>query len=298
MQSESLSGRLEESSSGKEKLVKHTSSIDYWFPFVALLKRDPNRSLYKSRIARAFTIWKYKLPLDIKCTELEKQMKERVLTISTLRDNYLRDVVAVKYHLEQIVEAASVVKDSIEMSQAEKDKVYATIEEHAAELPILPNSNLQSLIDHAKKSSNPTSMFLKETLTKAGFISEANGKDLNPWNRSTQFNKQQDYLRPGSHDPDVGGSSFRLANPSSHEMYVSHCKKCVGVLTMVYTWNTSGIKYTYLLIIISYFCGLQEYTYTVETALVHKDMGESMNSEIKVFCPRLINCSIINFVFG
>jgi hypothetical protein len=247
---ESLSGRLDEASSGKEKLVKLTSNFDYWFPFDALLRRDPNRSLYKSRVSRAFTIWKYKLPLDIKCTELENQLKERVLTISSLRDNYLRDVVAVKYHLERIVEAASAVKDSIEMSQAEKEKVYATIDEHSAELPILPSSNLLSLIELAKKSSNPTSMFLKETLTKAGFISETNGKDLNPWNRSKQFNKQQEYLRPGSHDPDVGGSSFRLANPSSHEMYVSHCQKCVGVLTMVYTWNSSGMKHTYLLVII------------------------------------------------
>jgi hypothetical protein len=106
----------------------------------------------------------------MKCTELENQMKERVLTISTLRDNYLRDVVAVKYHLERVLEAASSVRDSIEMNGEEKSKMYSILDDHAAELSSLPNANLRNIIESAKQVTNPTSAFMKNTLLKAGAI--------------------------------------------------------------------------------------------------------------------------------
>ena len=121
-----------------------------------------------------------------------------------------------------------------------------------------------------------------------GLLCETSGKDLNPWMRSSQFNKQQDFLRPGTHNPDVGGSSIRLSNPSSHELYVAHCRNCVGIMTMVYSWNSAGASLLiYVLIqILRTLYNHASFTFdshnTVETALVHKDIGESMETEIKV----------------
>jgi hypothetical protein len=56
----------------------------------------------RSKMMRAFTLWSRVLPLQYKTIELECQMKERIMTISALRDNYLRDVISVKYHIDKV----------------------------------------------------------------------------------------------------------------------------------------------------------------------------------------------------
>ena len=56
------------------------------------------------QIIRIFSIfdsknWQY---TQYKTIELECQMRERIMTISALRDNYLRDVISVKYHIDKV----------------------------------------------------------------------------------------------------------------------------------------------------------------------------------------------------
>ena len=46
---------------------------------------------------KAFLIWSEKLPLIQKCNELKEQLQERSLTLATIRDSYLRDVVRYIY---------------------------------------------------------------------------------------------------------------------------------------------------------------------------------------------------------
>ena len=100
---------------------------------------------------------------------------------------------------------------------------------------------------------------------------------MNPWEKSTTFNNRQEFLKPGHHHPKVGGGSLPLAKPSTHELYVSPCQRCVGILSMVYTWNAA-----------------------VETALHHKDIGEAREIEIKVntfdFCFVLCVCVCVFIV--
>ena len=163
----------------ESKSISNNHSL---FPFYVLLARDPARIQNRAKLSRAFTIWSQRLPLQLKCFELEGQMKERVLTITSLRDNYLRDVVSVKYHIEKVIEAAKAmatastnvnvdhndVHDRIQNGNSTISDSLSLITQHSAELQSVPSASMRPLIDLAKSSLNPSSEFLKETLIKAG----------------------------------------------------------------------------------------------------------------------------------
>jgi hypothetical protein len=147
---------------------KFNNNISYqpnrFLPLYVLLLRNPDRTSNRAAMARAFSIWSQRLPLQHKCTELENQMKERVLTISTLRDNYLRDVVALKYHVEKIVSEVSSFDNPIIKESLDK------LSEHKYEMTSIPSANLNSLIQLAKNALSPSSEFLRDNLQKAGFL--------------------------------------------------------------------------------------------------------------------------------
>ena len=143
-------------------------------PFYLLLMQDGHRISNRAGMARAFALWKFRLPLQLKCIELEEQMKERALTIATVRDHYLRDVVSIKYHMEQVINAATKIAserpriESAEEGELESCTTASSLMEHLSEVAGVPSLSLANLIATAKNSTKPSSAFLRNTLINAG----------------------------------------------------------------------------------------------------------------------------------
>ena len=53
-------------------------------------------------LCRYFHKWSLCLPLTQKCDEVSKQLKERSIALETIRDSYNRDIITVKFQLENI----------------------------------------------------------------------------------------------------------------------------------------------------------------------------------------------------
>ena len=84
------------------------------------------------------------------------------------------------------------------------------------------------------------------------------GHETAPWEKSRAFNSHQEHLHPTSFNPRVGGTTMKVSNPSTHEIFIKHCKDCIGALNMCYTWNNE-----------------------IEQALHYHQNGDKMAEEIK-----------------
>lgn len=56
----------------------------------------------KKLLTKAFITWSKCAPLIQLCGELKKQLQERSSVFEAMRESYLRDVVMVKHHLDEI----------------------------------------------------------------------------------------------------------------------------------------------------------------------------------------------------
>ena len=96
-----------------------------------------------------------------------------MLALRSLRDHYLRDVVAIKYHTEKVIEVAKpLVTDEDGEAETPGGKLLL---QHQAELQGIPSATLKDVIEDAKNSLTPTSEFLKGTLIKAGLVEKSGG---------------------------------------------------------------------------------------------------------------------------
>ena len=57
------------------------------------IEHDPVKKDKKIALLRAFLIWSERLPLYQKCNELGRQLQERHLMLTTVKDSYIRDVI-------------------------------------------------------------------------------------------------------------------------------------------------------------------------------------------------------------
>ena len=57
------------------------------------MDHDPVKKDQKIALLRAFLIWSERLPLYQKCNELGRQLQERHLMLTTVKDSYIRDVI-------------------------------------------------------------------------------------------------------------------------------------------------------------------------------------------------------------
>ena len=67
-----------------------------------LLLLDPFIRFKHHYLLKAFIIWRKCVPLIQLCTELKHQLQERSSVFEALRESYFKDVICLKYHLEQI----------------------------------------------------------------------------------------------------------------------------------------------------------------------------------------------------
>lgn len=202
-----------------------------------ILSVDPFIRNKRSILLKAFVVWNKVHPLNQKCNELAHQLQERISVVESLRDSYLRDVVAVKYYLNKIHE----YKQVQDQQQVKTDGLPDMYDLHA-----IPSTSLRHLIDKAKQGSEMTSDSLQEALIMSGLITPGSGKEIQVWDKSKMFKKQMKINHGQSYKlPQTGGGTINVSAPGKHKVFVKYCNSCIGVMSFVHEWNQSieeGLK--------------------------------------------------------
>ena len=142
------------------------------------------------QMMKAFVKWSKELPLFLKCDDLAKGMVERNLTLDSIRGSYLRDVISIKYNLDQIrnIKLESIKASHICDHCREKgipcNRPLAIADDILYSVDALPSVDLRFLIDKAKESEHATSSALRDNLLDAGILDYETMKTLNPWEES------------------------------------------------------------------------------------------------------------------
>lgn len=195
---------------------------------------------------RAFMKWSKMLPLIQKCDELGKQLHERLLVVSSLRESYFRDVLCVKHHLEKLKEYSSklpAVSSSITDGTSDEKKTGESADSLKShmdmyDLHAIPSTNLRPLIQNALNSPNMTSYQLNETLVASGLINGATGKTSYPWEKGRNYKKLMRIQKGISWDfPKFKGDSVALQSPGNFKLFVTYCQQCIGTMSFVRDWN-------------------------------------------------------------
>ena len=195
-----------------------------------IMSIDPFIRNKKSILLKAFVVWSKVHPLNQKCNELAHQLQERLSVVESLRDSYLRDVVAVKYYLNKIHE----------YKQAQDEQIKANGLPDMYDLHAIPSTSLRHIIDKAKQGSEMTSDSLQEALIMSGLITPGSGKEIQVWDKSKMFKKQMKVKHGHSYKlPKTGGGTINLSAPGKHKVFVRYCNTCIGVMSFVHEWNQS-----------------------------------------------------------
>lgn len=182
-------------------------------------------------LLRAFQKWSCEFPLFQKCDELAKQLRERSYMLDSMRSSYLRDVVSIKYHLENIA--------NYDITDGKEAETLTKMKEDMYALHAIPSIDLRSLVEKAKRSANQTSAQLLDSLVDSGLLDPETLSTLNPWEQSHGFRRILRIQRGPTYQPPIaGGESINLAVPSSKKLFVRICNDCIGVTTFVKEWNS------------------------------------------------------------
>ena len=178
-------------------------------------------------LARAFRRWHSEYPLHGKCDELCRQLKERNNLLENVRGSYLKDVVSIKYHLNQLADV-----DPHMQIEKYKEKLFDLHHN-------LPSVDIRDVIEKAKKGWNDkSSQLFRDTLVDSGVIDPETEKTLNSWEQSRSFKRMMRVKRGPSYDyPNAGGESVMLAAPTNHKLFVRYCHDCIGIIALVKNWN-------------------------------------------------------------
>lgn len=208
---------------------------------------DPFIKNKKVILLKAWMKWAKMLPLNLKCDELAKQLKERLTAFISLRDSYYRDVVSIKLHLTKVHDYALDTKarasqepgtpgESGAMGAAEM-KAAKQLQADLYSVHALPSVNFQSLVERACRTDE-SSVAMRQNLLQAGLLNVATGKAFNPWEKGKSFGKIMKQNK-GAHYrlPVTEGESVSAASPSTHELFIKYCKQCVGIMQFTRTWN-------------------------------------------------------------
>ena len=139
-----------------------------------ILNRDPVRKVQNATLMKALVMWRDKYPLMEKCNEIGRQIQERMRALSVVRECYLRDVVAIKHHLERILlqndwfqkqyainrENIKNPESALEAQERGQEILEQFSEEAihvAADLQSIPSANLRNFIEECKNSPDSVS---------------------------------------------------------------------------------------------------------------------------------------------
>lgn len=199
------------------------------------LESDPLRKLRKILMLKAFYKWSSIFPIYQKCDELGKQLQERLNTLGTVRECYIRDVISIKFHLDNLSEAT--VKATIEHGKSKANQL-SNENDDDLHTESLPSVDLRAMIKKCKDAPNQSSTQLRETLIKAGLQNPNTDRMLNPWEKGSAFKKIMKAEKGLKYKVPVGGGNVvHLHAPSKHTLFVRYCKDCIGFMGLVYKWN-------------------------------------------------------------
>ncbi len=179
-------------------------------------------------ISKAFRRWAYEFPLNVKCTELMRQLKERNSVLETVRGCYLKDVISLKHQLEKLNKLAN----------SSSTVTKAQIEDSIYELHTLPSIDLRNIIERAETCFKQSSVQLQNNLIEAGIMDPISGRTYNPWDHSRAYRRMKRLETGGSFNyPASMGESYPLAAPRQYQLIVHYCSQCVGFISFVKKWN-------------------------------------------------------------
>ena len=194
--------------------------------------KTPFEKNKKIIMLKAFMKWHKMLPLHQKCDELAKIAQDRIMSVTAIRDSYLRDIVRIKQHLQKIQEYRDPGHEDDEVGKYTKETGHDMYDLH-----VVPSLNLRTLIDRALEAmkdigpsdSTAASQQLQDTLIQSGLANPETGLAYNPWERSNQYRRIEKNRAGGKFEyPRTMGESIELAVPQSHELYIKYCKDCIG----------------------------------------------------------------------
>jgi len=131
---------------------------------------DPYERRRKPLLWRAFTRWNECAPLVRKCNELKFQLQERTAVFDSLHGSYLKDVIAVTYHLKNIEELV-----------AEK------LSYDLYDIDAMPLTQIRSVIQKAHEIRAQTSVQFRESLLNAGLLEDEADAQKNVWEKSRAY---------------------------------------------------------------------------------------------------------------
>jgi hypothetical protein len=149
------------------------------------------------QLMKAFTKWSLTLPLHQMCDDLSKGLKERNSTLEGVRTAYLRDVISIKYNLDQVANfqidsgkvAASQTCESCKEQGITCIRKLAIKDDLLYSLDSLPSLDLKFLVEKARNSPAQTSSQMKENLIDAGLLDWESGGSIKPWEEGKQASK-------------------------------------------------------------------------------------------------------------
>lgn len=175
-------------------------------------------------LTRTFRIWRDEYPLVTKCDELARQLKERTFMLDTVRGSYLKDVINVKYHLDQLMK--------VQIS----DEALEKWQKNAYDLHVVPSVDIRELINRTKSCMQQSSAQMRENLIDAGFIDPETCRTLNPWEQSRSYRRLERLRKGPSHKFPQGGESIHLAAPGIAKVFVHHCNQCIGKANQIHSF--------------------------------------------------------------
>eukprot|EP00981_Chlorochromonas_danica_P005634 scaffold1160_cov174-Ochromonas_danica.AAC.34 len=191
----------------------------------AILVNEQYSKIRFAYLARAFRVWRKELPLALKYEETLRILRERTQMLETIRSSYLKDVINVKYHLDQLMKV-KIKDESLEVWQRQ-----------AYDLHTVPSIDLRELINKAKNCLSQSSTTIRDNLIDCGLLDPETCRVLNPWEKSLSYRRLERARKGPSHRFPSGGQSMQLAAPSQHRLFSYFCKDCCGLASLVRGWN-------------------------------------------------------------
>lgn len=196
----------------------------------ATLLNEQAGRLHVAMCMRTFRRWQVEFPMALKCDELTRQLRERSQLLENIRSCYLKDVVGIKYYLDQL----NKVKDSKDEVIQEKLEEWR---KGAYDLHALPSADIRTLINNAQACVGDQSNHMLENLIDIGIVDPELCRTLNPWEQSRGYRRLERLRKGPSHQFPNGGESISIAAPHAFKVFVRPCRECTGVVSVVRSWN-------------------------------------------------------------
>lgn len=261
----------------EESDTDHNNTTEKVNFFEKLVNKFYDKCLIRNRkllLCKHFFHWSKVTLLYEKCEELRRISNDRLVLLSNINQAYLRDVVCVKYHIDQLKtyfhqnNHIFTLKQDKQVNQDDQDKNINVIKQNhvhfndipdhssdnimTTEVPTqlrfnedfysldhLPSADLREFINNINTNQAFTSSQMIETLVNAGLLNPMTAKQFLPYERSKWAHpliKWKYGLKSPSSNID-NQSLITLGYPSRYHVYIHHCNECTGILAFIHAWN-------------------------------------------------------------